>query len=327
MRAWRVTAHGEPREVLHLEEDLPVPEPRADQVQIRVGAVALNFGDDLLCRGTYQLRPDLPFTPGLEVSGEVVIAGSEAGIEVGSRVVGVPDLPHGGLAEVCVADARNCYPIPRELPDELAAAILIPYHTSHVALHRRAQLREGEWLLVHAGAGGVGSAAVQLGVAAGARVIATAGGPEKVAICRDMGAEVAIDYRAEDFVKAVRAATDGHGADVIYDPVGGEVFDRSRKCVAWEGRILVVGFAGGAISDAPTNQLLFRNYSVVGVHMGEYSQRDRAFLDRMHEEILQLWRDGKVRPLIHDVLPLEALPDALAKLAGRATVGKVILRT
>jgi NADPH2:quinone reductase len=305
---------------------VPLPEPAADQVRIRVGAAALNFGDDLLCRGTYQLRPELPFTPGLEVSGEVVAAGGEVGLSPGTRVMAVPALPWGGLAEYALADARNCYPIPPDLPDTEAAAMLIPFQTGHVALHRRGQLQPGETLLVHAGAGGVGSAAIQLGKAAGARVIATAGGAEKVAICRRLGADLAIDYREEDFVAQVREATGGRGADLIYDPVGGEVFEKSRKCVAWQGRILIVGFAGGEMTKAPMNQLLFRNYSLVGVYMGEYSQRERPFLDRVHAEILGLHAEGRIKALIHAVIPMEDVPGAIAGLAGRATAGKVVVR-
>jgi NADPH2:quinone reductase len=326
MRGWQVVRKAEPAEALELREDLAIPEPAADQVRIRVGAAALNFGDDLLCRGLYQLKPELPFTPGLEVAGEVVAAGAESPIASGVRVMGVPALPHGGLAEYALADARNCWAIPDSLPDVDAAAMLIPFQTSHVALHRRGGLQNGETLLVHAGAGGVGSAAIQLGKAAGARVIATAGGPEKVTICKELGADVAIDYLADDFVKIVREVTGGAGADVIYDPVGGEVFDRSRKCVAWEGRILVIGFAAGSVADAPTNQVLFRNYSVVGVYMGEYSHRDRPFLDRVHDEILKLHAEGRISPLIHAIESLEAAPSAIAKLASRGTSGKVIIR-
>ncbi|MCS5637557.1 MAG: NADPH:quinone oxidoreductase family protein [Myxococcota bacterium] len=325
MKAWRVAEHGEPEKVLVLEDHVALPEPAPDQVRIRVGAAALNFGDDLLCRGTYQLRPGLPFTPGLEVAGEVVAAGAEAGLAEGTRVMGVPALPAGGLAEYALADARNCYPIPSSLPDLDAAAMLIPFQTGHVALHRRGGLKAGETLLVHAGAGGVGSAAIQLGKVAGARVIATAGGPEKVAICRELGADLAIDYLEEDFAPAVREATGGKGADVIYDPVGGKVFEASRKCVAWEGRILVVGFAGGEMLDAPMNQLLFRSYSLVGVYMGEYSHRDRPFLDAVHQEILDLSGAGRIKPLIHARVSMEEVSGAIASLAGRATAGKVVV--
>lgn len=317
--------HGAPVDALVLEDGVALPEPARDQVRIRVCAAALNFGDDMLCRGTYQLRPELPFTPGLEVAGEVVAAGPEAGIAPGTRVMGVPALPDGGLAEYALADARNCYAIPDTLPDVDAAAMLIPFQTGHVALHRRGGLQAGETLLVHAGAGGVGSAAIQLGKAAGARVIATAGGPEKVAICRELGADVAIDYRAEDFVPAVREATAGQGADVVYDPVGGRVFEASRKCVAWEGRILVIGFAGGEMTAAPMNQLLFRNYSLVGVYMGEYSHRDRPFLDRVHDELLDLYARGAIRPLIDARVALEEVPGAIASLADRGTAGKVVV--
>ncbi len=326
MRAWRVSAHGAPTDVLRLEDGVPVPEPGADQVRIRVGAVGLNFGDDLLCRGTYQLKPSLPFSPGLEVAGVIDAAGDASPLAIGTRVMGIPALPHGGLAEFALADARNCYPLPASISDVDGAAMLIPFQTAHVALHRRGGLQSGETLLVHAGAGGVGSAAIQLGKAAGARVIATAGGPSKCEICRGLGADDVIDYEDVDFVDAVRALTDGAGADVIYDPVGGDVFDRSRRCVAWEGRILVIGFAGGRFADAPTNQVLFRNYSVVGVYMGEYSHRDRPFLDWTHAEILRLHAEGRISPLIHAVLPFEAAPEAIVDLSSRRTAGKVVIR-
>ncbi len=325
MRAWRVTQLGKPADALSLD-DTPLPEPGPGQLRIRVRAAALNFADDLLCQGSYQIQPELPFTPGLEVAGEVDAIGRDVSLRPGSRVSAIPALPHGGLAEYALADQENVYQIPDSLSDSDAAAMLIAYQTSHVALHRRGQLRAGETLLVHAGAGGVGSAAIQLGVAAGAFVIATAGGAHKVEVCRKLGAEVAIDYRKDDFVAAVREATGGEGADVIYDPVGGDVFDRSRRCVAWEGRILLIGFAGGRIAELPTSHALIKSYSVVGVYMGSYSHRERAYLDEVHADLLRLHADGHVRPLIHAELRAEDVPAAIADLAGRRTVGKVLIR-
>jgi len=325
MRAWRVTQLGKPADALSLDE-APIPEPGPGQVRIRVRAAALNFADDLLCQGRYQIVPELPFTPGLEVAGAVDAAGDGVSLPVGGRVSAITALPHGGLAEYALADQENVYEIPDSLSDSDAAAMLISYQTSHVALHRRGNLKAGETLLVHAGAGGVGSAAIQLGVAAGAFVMATAGGAEKVELCRKLGAEIAIDYRKDDFVAAVKQATGGEGADVIYDPVGGDVFDGSRRCVAWEGRILLVGFAGGRIAELPTNHALIKNYSVVGVYMGSYSHRERAYLDLVHADLLRLYGDGHVRPLIHAELRPEDVPTAIADLAGRRTVGKVLIR-
>ncbi len=325
MRAWRVHEFGEPETVLRLEE-VESPEPGPGQVRIRVACAALNFGDGLMCRGLYHLRPEFPFTPGLEVCGEITGVGDGVSLARGQRVIAVPDLPHGGLAEGCLANAPNVYAIPDSLGDVEAAGFLIPYQTGHVALHRRARIESGETLLVHAGAGGVGSAAIQLGVAAGAEVIATAGGAKKCQVCLELGAKHAIDYRTEDFSAAVRQATHGRGADVIYDPVGGDVFDRSRTCVAWEGRILVVGFAGGQIPTVSTLDLLLESFSVVGVYMGEYSQRERPYLDAVHAELLALHDKGAIRPLVGREVPMQDVPGAIRDLGNRQTVGKVVIR-
>jgi NADPH2:quinone reductase len=287
----------------------------------------LNFSDVLLCRGEYQEKPPLPFTPGAEIAGTVVAAGDGSRHEVGERVLATPELPHGGLAERTIARDVDAFAIPDSLDDASAAALHVTYQTGWFGLYHRAQLRQGETLLVHAGAGGVGSAAIQLGLAAGARVVATAGGAEKVQICRDLGAEVAIDYRTDDFVEAVKEVTDGRGADVVYDSVGGDTFDRSRRCIAFEGRILVVGFAGGRFADAPTNHVFVKNYSVVGVHWGLYKRYDPDLVERCHDELLGLHARGLISPLISSQRPLEEAPDALTELAARGTWGKVVLRT
>jgi len=325
MRAWQVHTLGEPDDVLSLD-DVAEPEPGPSELLVRVDAVALNFPDILLCRGKYQERPPLPFTPGLEIAGEVIGVGDGADVAVGTRVLGGPPLPRGGLAERVVLPASAAYPIPDSLSSAKAAALFITYQTGWTGLHRRAALQSAETLLVHAGAGGVGSAAIQLGRAMGARVLATAGGPEKVEICRRLGAEVAIDYLAEDFADAVKAATDGRGADVIYDSVGGDTFDRSRKCIAFEGRIVVVGFAGGRIADAPTNHLLLKNYAVVGLHWGLYRQFEPGLFAQIHAELMDLHARGAIDPLVYAELPLVEAPAALRRLAERGTWGKVVLR-
>jgi NADPH2:quinone reductase len=319
MKAWRVHELGEPADVLRWEE---VEEPARGPglLTLQVDAVALNFPDLLLCRGTYQEKPPLPFTPGVEVCGTVL-----DGPRAGEKVIAAPGLPHGGLAErVSVAEAA-ALPVPADMPAAKAASMLVTYHTGYVGLHRRAQLQPGETLLVHAGAGGVGTAAIQLGLAAGARVIATAGGPEKVQVCRDLGADVVIDYNSEDFVAVVKDVTEGRGADVIYDSVGGDVFDKSRKCIAFEGRILVVGFAGGRIADAPTNHALVKNYSIVGLHWGLYRKHDPALIPATHAALLELWQQGRIDPLIGAELPLAEAPAALTRLGDRGTIGKVVL--
>ena len=319
MKAWQVQELGEPQDVLQwVDVDEPVSGPGL--LQVKVDAVALNFPDVLLCRGMYQEKPPLPFTPGLEICGTVL-----DGPRAGERVIGGPGLPHGGLAERVALPETNAFTVPADMPPAKAAGLLITYQTGYVGLHRRAALQAGETLLVHAGAGGVGTAAIQLGRAAGARVIATAGGPEKVQVCKDLGADVVIDYNAEDFVAIVKDVTEGRGADVIYDSVGGDVFDKSRKCIAFEGRIVVVGFAGGRIAEAPTNHALVKNYSIVGLHWGLYRKMDPGVIPATHAALVELWQSGQIDPLVGAELPLADAPQALTRLADRGTIGKVVL--
>jgi NADPH:quinone reductase len=319
VKAWRVHELGAPADVLRLEE-VPDPAPGPGELLVRVDAVALNFPDVLMCAGLYQERPPLPFTPGLEVCGTVV-----GGDRAGERVIGGPRLPAGGLAELAVLPADGSFPVPDGMPSAEAAGLLITYQTAYVGLHRRAGLRAGETLLVHAGAGGVGSAAIQVGLAAGARVIATAGGPAKVAVCRELGAHEVIDYRSEDIAARVREITGGRGADVVWDPVGGDVFDASRRCVAFEGRLVVVGFAGGRIPEVPAGHVLVKNYSVVGLHWGLYRSRDPQVVLDAHDALTRLYAAGRVRPLVSERVPMAGAPGALTRLATRATVGKVVV--
>ena len=319
MRAWQVQELGEPLDVLRWV-DVDEPETGPGLLKVRVDAVALNFPDLLLCRGTYQEKPPLPFTPGVEVCGTVL-----EGPRAGERVLAAPGLPRGGMAERVVVAEAAALPVPATMPVAKAASMLVTYQTGYVGLHRRGQLKAGETLLVHAGAGGVGTAAIQLGLAAGARVIATAGGPDKVQVCKDLGADVVVDYNAEDFVEIVKDVTDGRGADVIYDSVGGDVFDKSRRCIAFEGRIVVVGFAGGRIADAPTNHALVKNYAIVGLHWGLYRKHEPSIIPATHHALVQLWEQGLIDPLIGAELPLSEAPQALTSLGDRGTVGKVVL--
>lgn len=324
MRAWQVHELGDPSDVLKLDE-VEEPEAGPGEVVVEVEAAALNFFDILLCQGKYQERPDPPFTPGAEVAGTVLNVGEGVDLEAGARVLATPPLPAGGFAQRVVATADGgVFSVPEGMPFEKAAALHIAYQTAHVGLHRRASLREGETVLVHAGAGGVGSAAIQVARAAGARVIATAGGPEKVGVCRDLGAEVAVDYKKENFVDVVKEATEGRGADVIFDPVGGEVFDGSRRCVAFEGRIVVVGFTSGKIADAPTNHALVKNYSVVGLHWGLYNKVMPELVADTHAALVELYETGGIDPLIYDTVSFEELPDALELLGSRKTYGKLV---
>jgi NADPH:quinone reductase len=325
MKAWQVQRPGDPVQALGLAEvEEPTPEP--GEVVIEVRAAALNFFDILLCRGEYQEKPELPFTPGGEISGTVLETGEGANLQIGRRVIATPPLPRGGYADRVAVPETSVFPIPDSMPFEKAAALPITYQTAHVALHHRAQLESGETVLVQAGAGGVGSAAIQIAKAAGARVIATAGGSEKVEVCKQLGADTAMDYREENFVEVVKDATEGRGADVIFDPVGGDVFDGSRRCVAFEGRIVVIGFAGGRIADAPTNHVLVKNYSVVGMHWGLYTRVMPGLIHTTHEDLMRLYNDGEIDPLISGTVPFDKLPNELEKLGGRGTYGKVITR-
>ncbi|WP_406208618.1 NADPH:quinone oxidoreductase family protein [Kitasatospora sp. NBC_01560] len=320
MRAWQVTEPGEPREVMRLVADVPKPVPGPGQLLVRVRAAAVNFPDALMVRGQYQVRPPLPFTPGVELCGEVV-----AGPRAGERVIGNPVLPGGAFAEYALLEAAGAFPAPGALDDAGAAALHIGYQTAWFALHRRAGLRPGETLLVHAAAGGVGSAAVQLGRAAGARVIAVVGGPDKAAVAKELGADLVVDRTAVDFTAAVREATGGHGADVVFDPVGGAAYTGSAKCVAFEGRIVVVGFASGEIPAPALNHALVKNYSVLGLHWGLYNTRDPQAVRAAHAELTGLAEAGTVRPLVSDRVPLTGAAEAVQRVADGRSTGRVVV--
>ena len=327
MKAWQVSAHGEPGSVLELVETA-LPEPGVGQVRVRVRAAALNFPDVLLCRGTYQVRPRLPFTPGVELCGEVDAVGEGVTVPaVGDRVIGNPALPYGALAEYALAEASDLLPAPEALDDAEASALHIAYQTGWFGLHRRAGLQPGETLLVHAAAGGVGSAAVQLGKAAGARVVAVVGGAAKAATARALGADVVIDRtdRDVDIVRAVKEATGGRGADVVFDPVGGDAYTASAKCVAFEGRIVVVGFAGGTVPAPALNHALVKNYSIMGLHWGLYKQHAPAEIALAHAELGRLAASGAIAPLIGGRLALDQAPDGLTRLGAGDSVGRLVV--
>lgn len=326
MRGWTMASTGAPGEVMHLT-DLPVPTPGDHQLLVDVGACALSYPDLLLVRGKHQEKTRVPTTPGVELAGRVrAIGAGVTGFSPGDRVVGLAALPHGGLAEQALCDTPMVHRLPDEIDDVPAAAMYTAFQTAWFGLHHRARLRAGEWLLVHAGAGGVGSAAIQLGVAAGAHVIATAGGPAKAEICRRLGAAHVIDYSAEpEFADHVRELTGGRGADVIYDPVGGEVFAQSRRCVAWEGRIVVIGFASTEIPSVKVNHLLIKNYTVMGLYWGPYTTRSPEIVVRAHDEIVELVRTHAVAPLVMDTHPLSAAAAVLESLGTRTTHGRPVV--
>ncbi|MFE7468401.1 NADPH:quinone oxidoreductase family protein [Streptomyces sp. NPDC057499] len=313
MQAWRVHRNGEPGEVMRLEET-GRPVPGEGQVLLEVLAANVNFPDALLCRGQYQVRPPLPFTPGVEICGRTAD---------GRRVLATPALPHGGFAEYTLADAAALLPAPDGLDDAEASALHIGYQTGWFGLHRRAHLKSGETLLVHAAAGGVGSAAVQLGKAAGATVIGVVGGPEKAKAAAELGCDLVIDRHTEDIVAAVKEATGGRGADVVYDPVGGDAYAKSVKCVAFEGRVIVVGFASGVVPAPALNHALLKNYSVLGLHWGLYNTKDPAAVRACHDELTRLAAEGVVRPLVSERVGLAGAAAAVQRVADGASTGRI----
>lgn len=311
-------------------EDLPeVPTPNG-MVRISVHAAGVNFFDSLLVAGTYQQKPELPFVPGAEIAGTIIEAEAGSDLSAGDRVLArlSPDgIAGGGYAEVAFARPQHTMKIPDSMSFEHAAAFFINYQTGWFGLHRRAHLQPGEFLLVHAAAGGVGSAAVQLGKAAGATVIASVGSPEKAEVAGRLGADLVVEHRKEDLAQAVKDFTKGHGADVIYDPVGGEAFERSTKCIAFEGRLVVVGFTSGQIPQARANHVLIKNYSVVGLHWGLYTERRPDLVDECTEHLLRLYAAGKIAPHVSRQVPLEHAADALSEVAAGRTTGKTVLLT
>lgn len=322
MRSWRVHSWGGP-ETLRLEE-LAEPVPGPGEVRIRIHAAALNFFDLLQIAGKYQVKPPFPFTPGAEFAGVVdAIGEGVTGLRAGDRVSAMPQ--RGGFAEATIVAAENLFAIPGAMSFEEAAAMPIVYHTSYFAFTRRTILRAGEWLLVHAGASGVGMSAIQIGKALGARVIATASSEAKRAFAAAQGADHVLDYSSADWVDRVKEIT-GRGANVIFDPVGGDVFDLSTKCIAPEGRLLVVGFASGRIPNLAANRILLKNIAVVGVLWGGYVAEHRDYARQVQDSLMEMYSAGEIRPVVGASYAFEELPRGLRDLAGRKVLGKAVLR-
>jgi NADPH2:quinone reductase len=288
-------------------------------VLVHLRAAAVNFPDLLQTRGEYQHRPELPFTLGQEAAGEVVEVGEGAAFEVGDAVVG-----RGGFAEYAVM--RDAHAIPAGVGFSQAAAFGVAYLTAYVALVRRGQMQAGEWLLVHGAAGGVGLAAVDLGKALGLRVIAAAASAEKRAIVEHDYAPDAVIDSAPGFKDQVKAITGGRGADLIYDPVGGDVFDESVRCIAPNGRLLVIGFTSGRIPTLPVNLALIKTFSLVGVRAGEFGRQNPALGRENQDAIWSMLAEGRLRPRVDAELPLADWRQALNLLADRKVVGKVVIR-
>lgn len=304
--------------------DIDTPEPGTGEVRIDVAATALNFPDVLMIKGEYQVKPPFPFAPGGEVAGTVSAIGSEVqGVKVGDKVFA--GCGTGGMAEQLCLPAKALRSVPTGMPLQQAAGFSTTYGTSYYALKQRADIQPGETLLVLGAGGGVGLAAVELGKAMGARVLAAASTQDKRQAALDAGADEAIDYSDGELKEKVKALTDGKGADVIYDPVGGSLFDQCMRCINWNGRILVIGFAAGDIPKVPINLVLLKNCQLVGVFYGAFTARYPAENAENFAEIVDFYQQGKIAPLVGQTFTLEQYAQALRCLSERQAIGKVVI--
>lgn len=303
---------------------LPTPEPGPGEVRLRIRAASINFPDQLIVQGKYQFKPPLPFVPGAEFSGVVEAVGEGVShLRPGTPVAAIGST--GGFATHACVPAAQVVPLPPGFPLEDAAAFAFTYGTSHHALVDRAALKAGETVLVLGAAGGVGTAAIQIAKAVGARVIAAASTDEKCRACEALGADASINYTTTALRDALKTLTGGTGPDVVYDPVGGEWAEPAFRSIAWRGRYLVVGFAGGGIPALPFNLALLKGASIVGVFWGDYVRREPAAHARAMAELAGWYAAGKVKPLIDTLLPMEQLPQAYARLAARDIKGKLVM--
>jgi len=322
MKAVRVNALSEDITDIVIE-DIELPEPGEGEIQVRIRACAVNFPDLLMVQGKYQFKPPLPFTPGMEGAGDVVAVGP--GVDTfkpGDKVVA--GLRTGGMAELANTAASSCRPMPEAMSYEEAAGYTTAYLTAYVALVRRGDLQEGETLLVHGAAGGVGMAAVDLGKQLGATVIATASSQQKLDVLTKLGADHVINVN-DGFKDKVKELTGGQGADVIYDPVGGDVFDESVRCIAWGGRLLIIGFAGGRIPEVSVNMPLIKGFSIVGVRAGEYGRRDPQKGAENIAAIDEMAAKGTIRPYVYGTFGLNQAAEAMCQLRDRRVIGKVVV--
>jgi NADPH:quinone reductase len=273
--------------------------------------------------GRYQVKPPLPFVPGAEVSGTVIAVGGNSGFSVGERVCATPQV--GGFARVEVADRLETERIPAEMGFTEGVGVRVAYPTAYAPLRLRADVKSGETILVHAGAGGTGIATIQIAKSLGCRVIATAGSERKLRICTEQGTDAAFDYSTAGWLEAVKRETGKRGVNVVIDPVGGSITEESVRCLAWNGRLVVVGFAGGAITSITTNRLLLRNASVTGVYWGAYAKNDPDRLQSVFEAVFSMWRKGTIKPVVSAVLPIQDASTAIKMISARQTCGKAVL--
>lgn len=324
MLAWQVREYGAFAEVLERSE-IDAPQAPESGVVVEVAAAGLNFFDILSIAGEYQIKVPPPFVPGSEAAGRVVEVGPKSRWSIGDRVI-ASNIAGACGTRMAVLDS-GCFEVPDRMTDAHAAAFLIIYQTAYFALRHRAAVQPGETVLVHGGAGGVGTASIQVAKALGAKVIATASTAEKLEVCRRCGADEVINYRDDDFVSVVKKQTAGKGVDVVIDPVGGDVFDRSTKCIAWEGRLVVIGFAEGRIPEIRANRILLKNISVTGLNWGGYQLRNPAKILSAHQSLLEWYAAGKLEPVIYGDFGAADLPVALDSIAQRQSYGKVVLQS
>ncbi len=323
MRAWQVQAAGEPADVLH-DVELEPPQPGPGQMRIRVSAAGIGLPDVFMCRGTYPLTPPLPFVSGQEATGTITAVGEGVDLPLGTRIMCVTMFwtGHGSFAEECLVAADSAFAVPEGLTDAQAAGFWIPHLTAWIGLVDRGHLAPGDWLAVLGASGGSGIAAVQLGHALGAQVIAVVSDDERAAFCRELGADATFNHRDGPLASALRAATGGRGVDVIYDPVGGAIAEDALTALARYGRLLAVGFASGHWPRPSTQDLVIANTSLVGVFAGGYSRDE---LDEIHTNLARLVADGRLRNAVTAEIPFDDLPGALQLLADRGVVGKRVL--
>ncbi len=305
-------------------EDVPSPRPGANEVLVEVKASSLNFPDALLVQGLYQVKPPLPFSPGMELSGIVKEVGAGVrGVKPGDRVIASPG--RGGFAQECVVSAERVSPLPAGMDFETGSAFVLTYCTSLHALKDCGHLQPGESLVVLGAAGGVGTSAIEIGKAMGAKVIAAASSEEKLAFCKQLGADEVIDYEKGDLRQRILDLTGGKGADVVYDPVGGNWAEAALRATAWHGRFLVIGFASGSIPAVKLNLALLKERSIVGVYWGDWTQHDPQGQRRNVEQLARWFAEGKIKPAVSERVSLEEAPAAIARLLQRKVKGKVVV--